>query len=138
VPNEPWILVAEDNDDDYALIRRSVPKLSPPITIRRGANGEEVLGILEGSPSLPLVALLDIKMPKMSGLEVLQSLRQNPTTRFLPAVMLTSSDQPTDVTEAYTLGCNAYLRKPIAYDEFVEAIRSTVAFWLNVRVPFER
>src|SRR3954464_15678497 len=99
-----WMLVAEDNEDDFLLISRAMKKVDPKIEVRRGTDGAEALAILDVSDTLPFLALLDIKMPRVSGLQVLERLRANDRTKSVPAVILTSSDEPTDVVNAYRFG----------------------------------
>ena len=128
--------MAEDDDNDFALIERSVRKLDIDVELRRAANGQIAIQLLEEAiHTQPFLVMLDVKMPKVSGLEVLHAIRQNPATQHLPAVMLTSSDESADLHEAYRLGCNAYLRKPILYAEFVDTVKCTLLFWLQVRIP---
>jgi two-component system response regulator len=135
VPETPWVLVAEDDDNDFGLVVRSVGKLFLDMQLQRGRNGQEAIDLLRSTTTMPFLVLLDVKMPKVSGLEVLQYIRENSATQFLPAVMFTSSAEAADMLNAYKLGCSAYLRKPISYSEFVEIIRSTFSFWSDVLIP---
>ena len=94
------------------------------------------IDILEESDTLPFLALLDIKMPRVSGFEVLERLRGNERTKAIPAIILTSSDEPTDVVAAYRLGCSAYVRKPVDYETFMTSMQFALRFWLTSKTPY--
>lgn len=130
------MLVAEDNDDDFQLIRRAMRKVDETIDVRRGVDGAEALKILEEADNLPFLALLDIKMPRVSGLQVLERIRADERTQAIPAVILTSSDEPSDVVSAYRLGCSAYVRKPVDYETFMSSMQLAMRFWLTSRTPY--
>ncbi|NMC80506.1 MAG: response regulator, partial [Chloroflexi bacterium] len=101
-------------------------------------DGEEALNILFGperessqtAALLPALVLLDIKLPKVDGLQVLQAIRSNPRTRLLPVVILTSSNEERDLVEGYRLGCNSYVRKPVNFEEFMAAVQQLGLYWL--------
>ena len=130
------ILLVEDNPDDEALTLRAFKKNNITNEVLVAHDGAEALGYLLGTGSSghsvinPQVVLLDLKLPKVDGLEVLRRLRADERTRFLPVVILTSSKEDRDVIESYRLGCNSYVRKPVSFDEFLEAARSLGLYWL--------
>ncbi len=132
------ILMVEDNPNDAELTIRALRKkhLANPVFIAQ--DGQEALDFLfhEGafasteSQSLPKVILLDLKLPKISGLEVLKVIKENPATKSIPVVVLTSSREDPDVKSAYALGANSYVVKPVEFDQFVEALSSLGFYWL--------
>ena len=130
------ILLVEDNPDDEALTLRAFKKNNITNKILVAHDGAEALDYLLGSDGSgraivePQVVLLDLKLPKVDGLEVLRRLRAEERTRLLPVVILTSSKEDRDVIESYRLGCNSYVRKPVSFDEFLEAARSLGLYWL--------
>lgn len=132
------IMLVEDNPDDEALTLRALGKnkISNEVIVAR--DGAEALDYFfgpgknpgsNGSP-LPQVVLLDLKLPKVDGLEVLRRLRADPRTRLLPVVILTSSGEERDLIEGYGLGANSYIRKPVDFARFVEAVRELGLYWL--------
>jgi two-component system response regulator len=135
VPDTGWVLVAEDSDDDFAIIQHAFHATNPRLDIRRGADGQEALDILATAYSQPFLVLLDVKMPRLSGFETLVRLRESPATRYLPVVMLTDSDDPPDVAQAYRLGCSAYLLKPPDLEKFQTALRTVLALWAGFVTP---
>ncbi len=130
------ILLVEDNADDELLTLRALGKnnIANPVVVAR--DGAEALAYLLGTPEapatgpLPALMLLDLKLPKVDGLEVLKVVRTTPRTRRLPTVVLTSSRQEADLVEAYDRGANSYVRKPVDFAEFVEAVGRLGLFWL--------
>jgi CheY-like chemotaxis protein len=130
-----WLLVAEDNEDDYILVRRAVRKTAPDLRVVRAQDGQEAVDLLESSDTRPILVLTDLKMPRMSGLEVLAHVRSDPHLAPIPTMVLTSSDEASDVAEAYRLGCNAYAVKPVDFNEFMTEMETIVGFWLQVRTP---
>jgi CheY-like chemotaxis protein len=137
------ILVIEDNPDDQILTVRALKSASVDSPVIVLEDGEEALKYLFGDGDQPSrnvesvgVVLLDVKLPKVGGLEVLRHLRSSPSTRWLPVIMVTSSDEPADLLEAYRLGANSFITKPIDYREFVEQMTLLARYWLQVnRVP---
>ncbi|OJH41275.1 response regulator [Cystobacter ferrugineus] len=132
------ILLVEDNPDDVDLTRRAFRRagLTQPMEVVE--DGVEALDYLfargahahrAGEP-LPALVLLDLKLPRLDGHEVLRQIRADARTRFLPVVILTSSDEEKDLVESYSHGCNSYVRKPVSYNEFVEAARQLGVYWL--------
>ena len=130
------ILLVEDNPDDEALALRAFAKLNISNEIIVVRDGVEALDYLLGtgsyahSPPLPAMILLDLKLPKLDGLQVLQRIRDNEKTSILPVVILTSSREEQDMVQGYNLGANSYVRKPVDYNEFVNAVSQLGVFWL--------
>jgi two-component system response regulator len=129
------ILLVEDNPDDERLALRALRrgKLANEILVAR--NGEEALTLVFSLNPQPSVVLLDLKLPKIDGLEVLRQIRANPATRLLPVVMLTSSSEDRDIIESYNLGANSYVRKPVDFDQFTEAVCQLGLYWALVNEP---
>lgn len=132
------ILLVEDNPDDVALTMRAFKRshLMNPVVVAR--DGVEALDFLfaqgvhagrAGAP-LPTLAILDLKLPRLDGLGVLKALRADPRTSLLPTVILTSSKEEQDVVSGYKLGANSYVRKPVDFSEFVEAVKVLGIYWL--------
>lgn len=132
------ILVVEDDPDDLALLRRAFRAANLANPLHVVGDGDEAVAYLAGQGRyadrslhpLPALILLDLKLPRRSGHEVLEWLRSQPGLRRIPVAVLTSSGEAGDVNRAYDLGANAYLRKPITFDALVELVRSTNMFWL--------
>lgn len=130
------ILLVEDNPDDAALTLRAFRKNNIQNDIRIAHDGAEALECLlgVGSDGLPLpppaVVLLDLKLPKIDGLEVLRRIRAEERTRLLPVVILTSSKEETDLISGYRLGANSYVRKPVDFGAFLDATRQLGLYWL--------
>lgn len=144
--NERTILIVEDNADDEALTLRALNKnkvANKIVVVRDGAEALDYLfcrGVYAGRDphDLPQITLLDLKLPKIDGLEVLKQVRANPNTQRLPIVILTSSSEEQDLIKAYTNGANSYVRKPVDFNEFVDAIGKLGLYWLilNEVPPF--
>jgi two-component system, response regulator len=141
------ILLVEDNPDDVALTLRAFKRshLSNPITVAR--DGIEALDFLFGrgihadraNGPLPTIVILDLKLPKLDGLGVLKALRADERTKLLPVVILTSSKEEQDLISGYSLGANSYVRKPVDFAEFVEAVKVLGIYWLMMNeCPPER
>ena len=136
--NKKIILLVEDNPDDELLAIRALKKnnISNEVVVAR--DGVEALDYLFGTGAhagrdmsvMPQIILLDLKLPKIDGLEVLRRLRNDQRTKLLPVVVLTSSKEEQDLTESYSLGANSYIRKPINFAQFTEAIRQLGLYWL--------
>ncbi|HIK17653.1 MAG TPA: response regulator [Leptolyngbyaceae cyanobacterium M33_DOE_097] len=126
------ILLVEDNPDDERLTLRALRRGNIVNEIHVARDGEEALHVLFNLESLPCVVLLDLKLPKVDGLEVLQQIRGNSRTRLLPVVILTSSSEERDIVESYSLGANSYVRKPVEIDQFTEAVRQLGLYWALV------
>ncbi len=140
------ILLVEDNADDEELTVRGLRRagIANPIAVAR--NGAEALDWLHGTgphagpgaPPLPAVVLLDLRLPKVDGLEVLRRLRAEERFHALPVVILTSSREERDIVEGYRLGANSYVRKPVVFAEFADAVRQLGLYWLVINEPLPR
>ena len=137
------ILLVEDNPDDEALTLRALKRnniLNEVVVARDGAEALDYL-FAQGAYSdrdagnLPEVVLLDLKLPKLDGLEVLRRIRDEPLTRRLAVVILTSSNEERDIIAGYDLGANSYIRKPVDFNQFMEAVRQLGVYWLVLNVP---
>jgi two-component system response regulator len=137
------ILLVEDNPDDVKLTLRAFKrsKMLNPIVVAR--DGVEALDFLfargayaerAGTP-LPTLIILDLKLPRLDGLGVLKAVRGDERTRFIPVVILTSSKEEQDLAQSYSLGANSYVRKPVDFAEFLEAVRVLGIFWLMTNQP---
>lgn len=143
VSDDRVILLVEDNPDDELLTLRAFKKnnIKNPIVVVR--DGMEALDWLFATgehagrdPRVqPQIILLDLKLPKLDGLEVLRRIRSDARTKLLPVIVLTSSREDEDVVNSYTLGANSYVRKPVDFESFVEAVRSLGLYWLVVNEP---
>ena len=137
------ILLVEDNPDDEVLTLRALEKsniMNEVVVARDGAEALDYLfatGAYNGRDAnkLPELVLLDLKLPKVDGLEVLQRLRADDRTRLLPVVVLTSSNEQRDILESYNLRANSYIRKPVDFVQFREAVRQLGLYWLVLNVP---
>ena len=127
-PLRPIILV-EDNPDDERMTIRALRRGNIANEILVARNGEEALAMVLNADPLPSVVLLDLKLPKVAGLEVLKQIRANERTQKLPVVVLTSSSEEGDIINSYGLGANSYVRKPVEIDKFTEAVRQLGMYW---------
>jgi two-component system response regulator len=142
------ILLVEDNPDDEALTLRAFRKNNVTNEVVVARDGAEALEYLFGTGSytncdvtmMPQIVILDLKLPKIDGLEVLRRMREAPQTKLLPVVILTSSNEERDLLAGYGLGANSYVRKPVDFAEFVDAVRQLGLYWLllNERPPILR
>lgn len=140
------ILLVEDNQQDELLTIRALKKNNIHNEIVVARDGEEALdyvfarGKFAGRDvnDLPHMILLDLKLPKINGLEVLKEIRAHENTKLLPVVVLTTSKEDSDIVSAYELGTNAYVRKPVDFNEFTEAVRTLGLFWLILNQPAPR
>ncbi len=141
--NTNEILLVEDNPDDETLTIHALESNRITNTIVVAHNGVEALDYLfatgayagRNSDDHPALVLLDLKLPKIDGIEVLRQIRAHKTTRLLPVVVLTSSDEDEDRLKAYSLGVNSYVRKPVDFDEFLNAAGQLGLYWLLLNVP---
>ena len=130
------ILLVEDNPDDEFLTRdalRTGGVSHDVVVVRDGA--EAVEWIFAPETATPDLVLLDLKLPKMSGFDVLERIRSNGSTRGLPVVILTSSSEVQDIQRSYGMGANSYVRKPVNFSEFVRAVQALGVYWLTVNEP---
>jgi len=133
------ILLVEDNPVDVDLTLRAFSKrnLTNPINVAR--DGEEAINWIqrwEQGDKIPVVILLDLKLPKYSGLEVLKEIKSHPVFKTIPIVVLTSSDEETDIETAYKLGANSFIIKPVEFEKFVEVAGQIELYWNVLNKPF--
>ena len=132
------ILLVEDSSDDERLTLRAIRSTDANIQVIVARDGEEALTLLFGSNGTgmirPALILLDLKLPKIGGLDVLARLRDHEQTRSLPVVILSSSDETSDIAESYRRGATSYVRKPVNFTEFVDAVHHLHQYWLTVNV----
>jgi two-component system response regulator len=134
--NEGTILVVDDSPDDVALMLRALRKNGITNHVDIASDGEEALKYLFGDRAAPLsLVLLDINLPKVNGLDVLRQIRAHETTRRLPIVVLTTSNEERDIVETYDLGANSFVRKPVVFSDFLEAVRVLGRYWLLINQP---
>jgi CheY-like chemotaxis protein len=134
------VLLVEDNPDDAGLVLRELRKKNLGNNIIHLTDGVEALDFIFGRQKYaqrnvedkPKVILLDLKMPKVSGLEVLRAIRSDDRTKFIPVVIMTSSSEEKDIVESYSLGVNAYVVKPVGFDNFSKAVAELGLFWILV------
>jgi CheY-like chemotaxis protein len=125
------ILLVEDDPDHELLTIRALKKSNLANEVRVARDGAEAIELIFGPEGLrPTVILLDLKLPKVEGLEVLRRIRETEETRTLPVVVLTSSDEERDLVRSYQLGVNSYIRKPVNFNDFAEATRQLGMYWL--------
>ena len=137
------ILVVEDDPDDEELTIRALKKINLAndiVVVRDGAEALDYLfadGKYAGrdAANTPAVVLLDLKLPKVEGLEVLKRIRENGPTRLVPVVILTSSDEQKDLIESYRLGANSYVRKPVDFEQFMKAVEELGLYWMLLNQP---
>ncbi len=144
--HKKWILLVEDNPDDEELTRRAIKKnniLNELVVVRDGAEALDFLfgagAYADRDPNdLPTFILLDLKLPKIDGIEVLRRLRSDPGTKCVPVVILTSSREEQDILNGYSCGCNSYIRKPVDFVQFTEAVQNLGLYWLILNEPVPR
>jgi len=137
------ILIVEDTPQDLDLALRALRKAKLSNHIQVARDGEEALQFIFGEgpyagrdlENMPFVILLDLKLPKIDGLEVLQKLKADPRTKSIPVVVLTSSKEQRDVVESYNLGVNSYIVKPVNFEQFSEAVQRLGMYWLLLNHP---
>ena len=140
---EPLLIVlAEDDDGHASLVQRNLERAGLANGLHRLKDGQEALDFLRGegdyagrNPNQPVLVLLDIKMPRVDGVEVLRQLKADARTALIPVIMLTTTDDPREIQRCYELGCSVYVTKPVDYQGFVEAIKRLGLFLQVVRVP---
>jgi two-component system, response regulator len=140
------ILLVEDNPDDEALTMRALKKSGVVSEIVVARDGAEALDYLFGTGPysgrdlnvMPMLTLLDLKLPRLGGLEVLERVRGDQRTRSLPIVILTSSKEDPDLLSAYQLGCNSYIRKPVDFTQFTESVHQLGLYWLVLNEPLPK
>jgi CheY-like chemotaxis protein len=132
---DPLILLVDDDPNDQELARIALQSSGVRHRLEIARDGAEAIerlrqGALQGGAGLPYLMLLDLKLPKVTGLEVLEKIRGSAATKLLPVVVFTSSIEEKDVVDSYDLGANAYIRKPVDFDEYSKLIADLVAFWI--------
>jgi two-component system response regulator len=140
---DPQILLVEDNPKDVKLTLYALKQENLANNIRVARDGEEALDYLfcrgefanRSFDRPPRLVLLDLKIPKVDGLEVLRAVKGDPRTKAIPVVVLTSSREENDLVESYRLGVNAYIQKPVEFDAFREAVKQLGVFWLVINEP---
>jgi len=139
---EITILIAEDDDGHAKLIIKNIEASGIKNEIIRFSNGEEILNFLfdkttgiEFKKDAPYVLLLDIRMPKIDGIEVLQKIKANEYLRKMPVIMLTTTDDPREIEKCHQIGCNNYITKPMDYSQFIEVIKKLGFFLKIIKVP---
>ena len=139
---ELTILLAEDDEGHATLIKRNLKRSGLLNDIIHFKDGQETMDFLneakekkEYTDSIPSLLLLDIRMPKLNGVEVLRQIKQDPKLKKMPVIMITTTDDPREIDKCHELGCSNYITKPIVYDKFVDAIRKLGLFLLIVELP---
>src|SRR5258706_10291491 len=134
------ILLVEDNMDDAGLTIRALKKNHLANNILHLQDGEEALNFFLSTSmhNLPKLILLDVKMPKVDGIEVLRKIKSDDNLKVIPVVMLTSSKEERDVIESYRLGVNAYIVKPVEFDHFIKAVADLGFFWMLLNEPLPK
>jgi DNA-binding response OmpR family regulator len=134
--NSKTILLVEDNPDDEALTLRALQRNNIANKVLVAHDGAEAVEMLLGDKRVtPTIVLLDLKLPKLDGLEVLRRIRADDRTKFQPVIILTSSKEESDLINSYSLGANSYIRKPVDFNQFVEAVRQLGIYWLMLNEP---
>jgi CheY-like chemotaxis protein len=145
-PEAVEILLVEDNPNDAELTLRALKKHNLANRVVHVSDGEQALDFMFARGAFaarkveegPKVVILDLKLPKVDGLEVLRALKGNPATRAIPVVVLTSSREEKDIIESYQLGVNSYIVKPVEFEKFIVAIRDLGLYWLLLNQPSQR
>lgn len=128
------LMLVEDNVDDIELFKLALTLSNLDSDIMVARDGPDALAMLIGRENNPLpdVILLDLKLPRLNGLDVLRAIKGNPRTRAIPVVILTTSGERSDLETAYEIGCNSYLRKPVDFSQFNEMVRNVHRYWLSL------
>lgn len=134
------IVLIEDSDEDAELTLRALKRQKLSTNVRRLSDGQQALDYFFGEeaeqePELPRVVLLDLKLPMVNGLEILKRLKSESRTHDVPVVVLTSSKEDRDIAEAYRLGTNSYIVKPVEFDKFMSAVESAGCYWMQINQP---
>lgn len=140
---EVEILLVEDNASDAELTSRALKKRNVTDRLYHVKDGAEAISFIfaegdfagESDVNLPKLILLDLKMPKVTGLEVLKKVREDDRTKMIPIVILTSSKEARDIAEAYKLGANSYIEKPLEFDKYMSAVAEIANYWMKLNLP---
>lgn len=133
--NTRSIMLVEDNPDEESLTQRGLSKASREESVAIARNGVEAIALLEEMVPLPCLILLDLKLPKLDGTEVLRQIRGKEHTRHLCVVIFTSSSEPSDIARCYSLGCNSYVIKPVTYEDYISSVERIAGYWLDINTP---
>lgn len=139
--NEVNILITEDDDGHAMLIQKNLRRSGVTNSIQHFHDGQEILDFLYGRSEQKMeegksyLLLLDIRMPRVDGLEVLRQIKNDSNLKRLPVVMITTTDDPAEISECHALGCNSYINKPVDYNRFIESIRQLGLYLSVVEVP---
>jgi len=139
--NEVTILITEDDEGHAMLIQKNLRRAGISNSFRHFRDGQEVLDFLFGRSDESLedgrsyLLLLDIRMPRVDGIEVLRQIKSQESLRRMPVIMITTTDDPQEVNQCHALGCNNYITKPVDYNRFIEAIRQLGLFFSIVEIP---
>lgn len=144
-PQSGTILLVEDSSTDVLLVKRALSRLGVTNPVHTAADGEQAIAYLSGHGAyedrstypLPALMLLDLKLPRRSGLEVLEWMKRQPILRRVPVIVLTSSAESIDVGRAYDLGANSYLVKPVSFDDLQRLLQSVNLYWMHTNHPAE-
>jgi CheY-like chemotaxis protein len=134
------LVIAEDDDEDFALCRQAITEAGVSNPVHRVKDGEELMDLLlrrgayagEVEPALPVLILLDLRMPKKDGWEALAEIKAHPRLRRIPVIVLTTSEEDTDIERCYELGSSSYIKKPVGVDELLRVIQAIKKYWLEV------
>lgn len=129
------ILLVEDNPDEAELTIRALKKNNLASSLKHVEDGQQAIDFIFSSDTMPRLILLDLKMPKVNGIEVLRRLKADEQKKVIPTVILTSSKEEKDIVESYKLGVNAYVVKPVDFDQFVKAVAQLGLFWMILNQP---
>jgi len=140
---EGYILLVEDNYDDETLTLRALKQNNIVNNVEVVRDGAEALDFIFAQglysdrdiSNIPVVILLDLKLPKVDGIEVLKKIRSNKITKVIPIVILTSSDEEKDILDSYHFGANSYIKKPVDFDQFIIAVKQLGLYWLVLNIP---
>ena len=133
------ILLVEDNQDDLELTLHAFDRHELPHQVAVARDGQEAIDYLfgtgDGGGSVPDLVLLDLKLPRIGGMEVLRTMRRDPRTKWVPVVILSTSDDEVDISDGYDLGINSYIRKPVDFDKFTATVKQLGMYWLALNTP---
>lgn len=135
--NSSRVLLIEDTQDDESLTLRGLKSASDAIEVSVVRDGAAGLELLRSGAPLPSLVILDLKLPKVDGAEVLRQIREDARMSKLCVVVFTSSSEPRDVARCYAVGCNSYVIKPVPYESYIDAVRQIGRYWLQLNMPVQ-